>query len=168
MIDLVKIPEFYQGYVKSLGQGDLVPLLLKTGDEFIEFGRGLSEAQGAYRYAEGKWSIKEVIQHVIDSERIFAYRALRFARNDKTEIPGFEQNDYVPESSADNRSIHGLMTEFTNVRASTVDLFTSFTSEMKQRTGVSNKVEMSVEALGYIISGHLKHHLNIIYERYSK
>lgn len=168
MIDLTKVPEFYQGYVKSLGQGDLVPLLLKTGDEFIEFGRGLSEAQGAYRYAEGKWSIKEVIQHVIDSERIFAYRALRFARNDKTEIPGFEQNDYVPESNADNRPIHGLMTEFTNVRASSVDLFTSFTNEMKQRTGVSNKVEMSVEALGYIISGHLKHHLNIIYERYSK
>ncbi|WP_420575572.1 DinB family protein [Ekhidna sp.] len=168
MIDLVNVPEFYQGYVKSLGQGDLVPLLLKTGDEFIEFGRGLSEAQGAYRYAEDKWSIKEVIQHVIDSERIFAYRALRFARNDKTEIPGFEQNDYVPESNADNRPIHGLMTEFTNVRASTVDLFTSFTNEMKQQTGVSNKVEMSVEALGYIISGHQNHHLTIIYERYSK
>lgn len=168
MIDLNSVPEFYQGYVKSLGQGDLVPLLLKTGDEFIEFGRGLSEAQGAYRYAEGKWSIKEVIQHVIDSERIFSYRALRFARNDKTEIPGFEQNDYVPESNAEKRPIHSLMTEFTNVRASTVDLFTSFTDEMRKRSGVSNKVEMSVEALGYIISGHLKHHLNVIHERYSR
>ncbi|WP_424961613.1 DinB family protein [Ekhidna sp.] len=168
MIELSKIPEFYKGYVETLGHGDLVPLLLKTGDEFIEFGRGLSEAQGAYRYAEGKWSIKEVILHVIDSERIFAYRALRFARNDKTEISGFEQNDYVPESNADNRSIHSLMTEFTNVRASTVDLFTSFSEGVRNRTGVSNKVEMSVEAIGYIIAGHQKHHLDIIHERYTK
>lgn len=168
MIDLAKIPEFYRAYVEVLGQGDLVPLLLQTGDEFIEFGRGLSEAQGAYRYAEEKWSIKEVIQHVIDSERIFTYRALRFARNDKTEISGFEQNDYVPESNADARSIHSLMTEFTNVRASTVDLFTSFTEEMRSRSGISNNVEMSVEALGYIMSGHLRHHLNVIHERYSK
>ena len=80
MIDLTKVPEFYQGYVKSLGQGDLVPLLLKTGDEFIEFGRGLSEAQGAYRYAEDKWSVKEVIQHVIDSERIFCISCASFCQ----------------------------------------------------------------------------------------
>ncbi|MEQ8904567.1 DinB family protein [Ekhidna sp.] len=168
MIDIQKVPEFYQGYVLSLGEGELVPLLLKTGDDFIEFGRKLTEAQGLYRYEEGKWSIKEVIQHVIDAERVFTYRAMRFARNDKTELHGFEQNDYVPESYADKRTIHSLMTEFTNLRASTVDLFTSFSEDIRQRRGVSNKVEMSVEALGYIISGHVNHHLNIIYERYSK
>ena len=168
MIAIEEIPSYYQGYVKALGQGEIVPLLLKTGDECLELGKELTEAQGAYRYAEGKWSVKEVLQHIIDSERIFAYRALRFARNDQTEIPGFEQNDYVPESDADRRSIHIIMREFTNVRASTVDLYTSFTDEMKSRKGISNGVEMSVEALGYIISGHLKHHINIIYERYSK
>jgi hypothetical protein len=168
MIDIQKVPEFYQGYVRSLGEGELVPLLLKTGDDFIDFGRKLTEAQGLYRYEKGKWSIKEVIQHVIDAERVFAYRAMRFARNDKSELHGFEQNDYVPESNADERTIHSLMIEFTNLRASTVDLFTSFSEEIRQRSGVSNKVEMSVEAIGYIISGHVNHHLNIIHERYSK
>ncbi len=168
MIDIQKVPEFYRGYVLSLGEGELVPLLLKTGDEFLEFGKNLSESQGNYRYANDKWSIKEVIQHVTDAERIFAYRALRFGRNDPSEISGFEQNDYVPESNAGERSIHSLMTEFTNVRASSVDLFTSFSQEIREQTGLASGVNISVEALGYIIAGHCKHHLNIIYERYSK
>jgi len=168
MIAIEQIPPFYQGYVKALGSGELVPLLLKTGDDFLELGKSLTEAQGNYRYEEGKWSIKELTQHIIDSERIFAYRALTFARNDQTELPGFEQNDYVPESFAEQRSIHSLMTEFTNVRAATVDLFASFSDEVRKRSGVSNGVEMSVEALGYIISGHLKHHINIIHERYAQ
>jgi hypothetical protein len=168
MIHIDEIPEFYRGYVQSLGDGDLVPLLLKTGDDLISFGRSLTEAQGDYRYAKEKWSIKEVIQHLIDTERIMAYRALRFARNDQTPLSGFEQNDYVPESHADLRKVHNLMTEFTNVRASTVDLFSSFTSEMKKRRGVANSVTLSAEAIGYIISGHCNHHLNIIYERYTQ
>lgn len=168
MIELANVPEFYQGYVKTLGNGDLVPLLLQTGDEFISFGRRLTEAQGKYRYAPDKWSIKEVILHVIDAERVFAYRAMRFARNDATALSGFEQNDYVPESFAESRPVHSLITEFTNVRASTVDLFSSFDEQVRKRVGNANGVEMSVEALGYIISGHAKHHLNIIHERYSK
>ncbi len=167
-MDIQKVPEFYRGYVQILGEGELVPLLLKTGDDFLDYCKRLTEQQGLYRYAEGKWSIKEVIQHVIDSERIFAYRVLCFARNDKTELPGFEQDDYVPESKANKRSIHSLLTEFTSVRASTVDLFTSIPGDIRQRVGVSNGVEMSVETLGFIISGHLKHHLNIIQERYTQ
>ncbi len=168
MMDIEKVPEFYRGYIKAAGSGELVPLLLKSGDDFITFCRRLTEQQGLYKYAPDKWSIKDIIQHVIDSERIFAYRALRFARNDKTEIAGFEQNDYVPEANADSRSIHNLLTEFTNVRASTVDLFSSLDVEKRQRSGKSNGVEMSVEMIGYIISGHLIHHMNIIQERYSK
>ena len=168
MIDIQKVPAFYQGYVQTLGDGELVPLLLKTGDEFISFCRDLSESQGDYRYAENKWSVKEVIQHVIDAERIFAYRALRFARNDSTELSGFDQNEYVPLSDAGGRAIHSLMTEFTNVRASSVDLFTSLNDEARQRSGVASGVEMSAEALGYIMAGHSKHHLNILYERYTK
>lgn len=168
MVDLKEVPEFYQGYIKVLGQGELVPLLLKSGDEFISFCRRLTEQQGLYKYAEDKWSIKDIILHVTDAERIFAYRALRFARNDKTELSGFEQNDYVLEANADSRSIHNLLTEFTNVRAATVDMFSSFSEEIRKRKGVSNGVEMSVEALGFIISGHLMHHLKIIHERYTK
>ncbi|MEQ9466361.1 MAG: DinB family protein [Ekhidna sp.] len=168
MVDIKEVPEFYQGYIRALGEGELVPLLLKTGDEFITFCRRLTEPQGHYKYAEDKWSIKDIILHVTDAERIFAYRALRFARNDKTEISGFEQNDYVLEANADSRTIHNLLSEFTNVRAATLDMFSSFSEKVRKRTGVSNGVEMSVETLGYIISGHLMHHLNIIHERYTK
>lgn len=168
MVDIQKVPEFYRGYVEAAGKGELVPLLLKTGDDFIHFCRCISEQQGLYKYAPDKWSIKDIILHVTDSERIFAYRALRFARNDKTELSGFEQNDYVPEANADTRSIHNLLTEFTNVRASTVDLFSSLSDEQRKREGVACGVLISVEAIGYIISGHLVHHMNVITERYTK
>ncbi|WP_436517122.1 DinB family protein [Ekhidna sp. To15] len=168
MVNIEKVPEFYRGYIKSAGSGELVPLLLKSGDDFITFCRRLTEQQGLYKYAPDKWSIKDIILHLIDSERVFAYRAIRFARNDKTELSGFDQNAYVPEANADERTIHNLLSEFTNVRAATVDMFTSFNEEMRQRSGVASGVEMTVEMLGYIISGHLIHHMNIIHERYSK
>lgn len=168
MIEIEQVPEFYRGYVRAAGSGELVPLLLKSGDDFISFCRGLSEQQGMYRYAPDKWSIKDIILHVIDAERMFAYRAFRFARNDKTELVGFEQNDYVPEANADSRSIHNLLSEFTNVRAATVDMFSSFSADVRKRKGIASGVEMSVEVLGYIISGHLIHHMNVIQERYSK
>ncbi|WP_421762780.1 DinB family protein [Ekhidna sp.] len=168
MVDVQKVPEFYRGYIKAAGEGELVPLLLKSGDDFIHFCRGISEQQGLYKYAPDKWSIKDIILHLTDSERVFAYRALRFARNDKTELSGFDQNLFVPEANADGRTIHNLLSEFTNVRAATVDLFSSFSEEVRQRSGIASGVEMTVEMLGYIISGHLKHHLNIIHERYSK
>lgn len=168
MIDIEQVPEFYRGYIKAAGKGELVPLLLKSGDDFISFCRSLTEQQGHYKYAPDKWSIKDIILHIIDAERMFAYRALRFARNDKTELVGFEQNDYVPEANADSRSIHNLLSEFTNVRAATVDMFSSFSEEVRKRKGIASGVEMSVEVLGYIISGHLIHHMNVIQERYSR
>ncbi|MEO9485340.1 MAG: DinB family protein [Ekhidna sp.] len=167
MVDIEKVPEFYRGYVKAAGSGELVPLLLKSGDDFITFCRSLTEQQGNYRYAPDKWSIKDIILHLIDAERVFAYRAMRFARNDKTELSGFDQNIYAPEGKADERTIHNLLSEFTNVRAATVDMFSSFSEELRQRSGVASGVEMSVEVLGYIISGHLIHHMNVIQERYT-
>ncbi len=168
MIELEKVPEFYRGYIKAAGGGELVPLLLKSGDDFIEFCRRLTEQQGLYKYQPDKWSVKDIILHIIDAERVFAYRAMRFARNDQTELSGFNQNDYVPEANADDRTIHNLLSEFTNVRAASVDMFSSFDDEIRQRTGIASGVEMSVEMLGYIISGHLRHHMNIIKERYTK
>ncbi|NQZ77495.1 MAG: DinB family protein [Ekhidna sp.] len=168
MVDINTVPEYYQGYVRAVGNGELVPLLLKTGVDLISFGRSLTEQQGLYKYAPEKWSIKDIILHLIDSERVFAYRALRFARNDGTELSGFEQNMYVPEAKADSRSVHSLISEFTNVRAATVDLFTSFDGDTRKRTGIASGVTISVEAIGYIISGHLIHHMNIIKERYSR
>lgn len=168
MVDIEQVPEFYRGYINAAGKGELVPTLLKSGDDFISFCRNLTEPQGLYKYAPDKWSIKDVILHLIDAERVFAYRAMRFARNDKTELSGFDQNAYVPQGGADDRNIHDLLSEFTNVRAGTVDMFSSFNDEIRARSGRASGVDMSVEMLGYIISGHLIHHMNVIQERYTK
>lgn len=167
-VDINKVPAFYQGYVRQTGNGKLVPMLLKSGDDLVETCKSLTEAKALYRYAEGKWSIKDLVQHMIDSERVFVYRALRFSRNDNTELSGFDQDHYVPEAKADNRPLHQLLTEFNNLRASTIDFFSALGDEERERTGVSNGVEMSVEMLGLIISGHTFHHLNIIKEKYLK
>ncbi|MGA7159628.1 MAG: DinB family protein [Bacteroidota bacterium] len=120
----------------------------------------------SHRYAKGKWTIKEVLVHLIDDERIFAYRALRFARHDKTELPGFEQDDYVPYSKANDRSIENIVEEFETVRNATLSLFRSFNEEDLRRSGVANKHPVSVRALVYHLAGHELHHMKIIKERY--
>jgi dihydroxyacetone kinase len=103
---------------------------------------------------------------MLDVERIFAYRALRFARNDKTPLSGFEENDYAPQANAEARTINDLANEAERLRATTLDLYKSFTPEMLQRTGTANKAELSVLNLGYIIAGHESHHRKILKERY--
>ena len=128
--------------------------------------RSIPESTGDLAYDKGKWTIKEVIQHLIDSERIFSYRALRFARMDKTDLPGFEQNDYVPASKASNRSLASLMNEFKSVRNATIDLFKSLNNEMLKSIGTANGFPFSAEAVGYITAGHCFHHADIIRERY--
>jgi uncharacterized damage-inducible protein DinB len=163
---LSEIPQFYQNYVKVVEHDDLIPGLIKSGNETIELIKSISEASGDYTYGPDKWTIKEVLTHMIDTERVFAYRALRFSRNDKTDLPGFEQNDWVPESNASKRKLHKILEEFNNVRASTVDLFSSFSDKMLIRTGTANGNAMSVLALGFIIIGHETHHRNILNERY--
>ena len=119
-----------------------------------------------YRYDKGKWTIKEVIQHLMDAERIFAYRALRIARQDQTPLPGFEQNDYVQPSQANERSLDDLINEFKAIRASTVALFNSFTDKMLLAKGTASNSPVSVRAIGFIIMGHEIHHCQVIKERY--
>ena len=126
----------------------------------------LPEETLLYRYAPGKWTIKEVLVHIIDDERIYAYRALRFARNDKTELPGFEQDDYTRYSNANSRDIQDIMEEYEAVRNSTIALFKQFDEEVLSRSGTANKNHVTVRALGYHIAGHEMHHLNIIKEKY--
>ena len=132
----------------------------------IKFVQNIPLDKFDYRYAEGKWTIKDIIQHLIDAERIFAYRALRFARNDKTELPGFEENDYVDEANATNRSIQDLLTELAVVRHATLSLFKSFSNEDLLRIGTASHNPMSVRALGFTIIGHQNHHQRIFQERY--
>ena len=126
----------------------------------------LSEAQAEKAYAPGKWNLKEMLLHQIDSERVFAYRAMRFARNDGQNLPGFEQDDYVAHSGANARSIASLLAEYDATRAATVALFDTFTEEQLDRRGTANNGPATVRALLYIVPGHERHHLNIIRERY--
>lgn len=126
----------------------------------------LSDEQLHYSYAPGKWTIKEVLVHMIDTERIFAYRALRIARNDKTPLPGFEENDYAPESKANNRDIVSIMEEYEAVRKATIALFNSFEVDMLTRTASVNGNAVSVRALANMIVGHELHHINVMKERY--
>lgn len=127
---------------------------------------GLKADKTEYRYAEGKWTIKDILQHLIDSERVFAYRALRFARQDGTELPGFDENDYVASSSTERRSLADLLEEHDMVRSATEKLFESFSPDMLLRQGTANGNNVSVRALGWIIAGHAVHHAGVIRERY--
>lgn len=136
---------------------------LKATTDFIY---SLPEEKLTHRYAEGKWTIKELLVHLIDDERIYAYRALRFARNDKTELPGFEQDDYARYSGANERDIKEIMWEFATVREATISLFEGFDSEALTRAGMADGKVMSVRAAAYHIAGHELRHINIIKERY--
>jgi len=156
----------YGRYISLVPEGDIRVLLAKQNESTLALLRGLSESQGGYRYAPGKWSIKELVAHLSDAERIFAVRALRFARADETPLPGFEENDYVENGSFDHFSLAEIVTGFENVRRSTVSLFTLMSTDASKRRGKANNAEISVRALAYVIAGHELHHLNILRTRY--
>lgn len=131
-----------------------------------EFALSLSEEKLAYRYAEGKWTIKEILAHVVDDERIYAYRALRFAHNDRTELPGFEQDAYALHSGANGRDVKDILREFAAVRHATIALFEGLGEKALTRMGVASGNVMSVRAVAYHIAGHEMRHVQITRERY--
>ncbi|OYX83524.1 MAG: damage-inducible protein DinB [Flavobacteriales bacterium 32-34-25] len=157
---------FNATYIKAAGDGDLYEDLEISLHDFIRFVQDIPMDKFDYRYAEGKWTIKEIIQHIIDTERVFAYRALRISRNDKTPLPGFDENDYVANTNANSRHLQGLLTELSIVRQSTLALFKSFSDEQLKRIGIASNHEISVRAIGFIIIGHQKHHQKVFQERY--
>lgn len=163
---LEQVPQFYQGYVSHVVDKELVTELKSSRDQFVSLCQGLSESQSLFRYAEGKWSIKDMILHLVDAERVFAYRAVRFARNDKTELSGFDQDDYANAAFADKFSLQELIDSYSNARLSTLDLYSSLSESELLRTGKSNGSEMTVEMIGFIISGHTYHHINVIKDKY--
>jgi uncharacterized damage-inducible protein DinB len=136
---------------------------LKTTQDLI---RSLSPEKLSYRYVEGKWTIKEVLVHISDDERIYAYRALRFARKDTTELPGFEQDAYASYSGANDREIEDILSELATVRQATISLFEGCNDRSLLRVGIADGKVMSVRAAAYHIAGHEMRHLNIIKERY--
>jgi uncharacterized damage-inducible protein DinB len=137
-----------------------------SGHRMSELVHSLPDSKADFAYAPGKWTVRELLCHIMDAERIFAYRALRFARNDQTPLSSFEENDYAAQANAAGRSLQKIVSEMTHLRASTIDLFESFTPEMLTRKGTANKNEISVVAIGFIISGHETHHRKILQERY--
>ena len=157
---------FYAPYINALGEVNLMEELEISLHDFIRFVQNIPMDKFDYRYAEGKWNIKEIIQHVIDTERIFAYRALRISRNDVTPLPGFDENYYVANTEAANRSIQDLLTEFSAVRHSNLFLFKSLSDEQFRRTGIASNAAVSVRAIGFIMMGHQKHHQKVFEERY--
>jgi uncharacterized damage-inducible protein DinB len=157
---------FYATYIKAIENVELIEELEISLHDFIKFVQNIPLDKFDFRYAEGKWTIKDIIQHLIDAERVFSYRALRISRNDKTPLPGFEENDYVDNTNANGRSIQDLLTEFSAVRHSSLLLFKSFSDEQLTRIGIASGQEVSVRAIGFIIIGHQKHHQKVFAERY--
>ena len=153
-------------YIREAGDVNLIEELEISLHDFIRFVQNIPMDKFDYRYAEGKWTIKDIIQHLIDSERVFAYRALRIARNDKTPLPGFEENNFANEASGNDRKLQEMLTELALVRQSTIMLFKNFSEEILLRTGTASEKQVSVRALGFIIIGHQKHHQKIFIERY--
>lgn len=157
---------FYAGYVAGVPDGDLIALLEQQGEETTTLLAGVSDEKADHRYAPGKWTIREVLGHITDGERVFTYRALTFARGDAGPLPSFDENAWAAVSNAGRRTMKDLLTEYRAVRASTVALFRSFGDQEFARSGVASKNPVSVRALAYIVAGHERHHLRILRERY--
>jgi len=159
---------FYKPYIEALGEVVLMNELEQSLSFFIDFLKTIPYEKHEFRYAEGKWTIKDIVQHLIDAERIFAYRALRIARKDKTPLPGFEENEYVETAFANKREMNDLIEEFITVREATISLFKTFTEEQLLQMGTASEKPVSVRGIGFITLGHQKHHEKIIKERYLK
>lgn len=169
-IDQVQNSEYGAFYAPYLAQIDPQYSLFEELEialhRFVHFVREIPLDKFDFRYAEGKWTIKDIIQHIIDAERVFAYRAMRIARNDQTALPGFDEDFYVTNANANSRSIQDLLTEFSMVRHATIYLFNSFSPDSLERIGIASDNPISVRALGFIIIGHQNHHQTVFQQRY--
>ena len=156
----------YATYISKVQQNNLLEALQLHTQSFTAFIQNIPEEKSNYAYAPGKWTVKEILLHLIDAERIFAYRALRFARNDSTALPGFDENAYVPYSHANSRTLTSIIEEFTAVRQATLTLFNNLDEPAFQRTGTASGNTISVRAIGFAILGHAEHHKQVMEERY--
>lgn len=157
---------YYANYIAQVPDGDLLATLERQMTESLGTWRGVSPAKAEFRYAEGKWSLKEVLLHIIDAERVFSYRALRAARNDETALPGFDENLYAKASRANERQVADLANEFEHLRRANLALFASFDDDMAARRVTASGNIISARALMWIIAGHERHHGRVLKERY--
>jgi len=156
----------YAGYVNRVSEGEVLDQLARQIEETRALLRDLPPSRAVHRYATGKWSVAEVVGHIADAERIFAYRALRIARGDATPLAPFDENAYTPAGSFDRRTLTDLVDELTAVRQATLALFRGMPGEAFERTGIASGRTVSVRALAFIIAGHELHHVAILRERY--
>lgn len=162
-----EVGEFYWRYISLISEeSELIESLEQNTREIADFLGSIPSEKWLYRYEPEKWSILEMIQHLIDTERIFQYRALCFARNEKNPLPGFDHDSYVVQSEADKRSAQELIAEFKLMRSSGIHLFKSFSEEVLKREGNMNGVKATPRAIGFIMPGHALHHMDIIRKRY--
>ena len=157
---------YYGTYIDKVPQGDIVETLTKQLSETLALIKSIPEETGDKRYAPGKWSIREVIGHLIDAERIFVYRALRFSRSDSTPVPGFDENTYSANGPYSKVSLAELADEFEHVRHATIDFLSHLDAEALSRRGTANDAEISVRALAFIMAGHETHHVGVLRDRY--
>lgn len=164
--DSTEYAPFYADYIARVPDGDVVAILRDEGRELVTTLDAIPESRGGHRYADGKWSVRQVVGHIIDAERIFTYRALRLARGDATPLPSFAENDYAQTAGSDARTLADLVAELRAVRESTARLFASLPEDAWPRRGMVSGREVSVRALAYITAGHARHHLTILREQY--
>ncbi len=157
---------YYETYIKEIEGNDILKILNEQNKKTQEVLNSFSEHKGNYRYADGKWTVKEVVGHLLDTERVFAYRALCIARGEKKSLPGFEQDDYVKDGNFNSRNLSDLNYEFRLLRESNLLLFRSFSEDMLNKRGTANSSSITVRAILWIIAGHEKHHVKILLERY--
>lgn len=166
MIDLEYIPPAFQKYVRWVTDYSVVTLLEKNYDHALRFFQNIPEEKYDYFYSPRKWSVKEILQHLIDDERVFAYRALRFSRLDPTDLPGFDETFYIESASLDKVPFKDLLEEWSALRQSTIYFYKNLNPKFLERTGRANGQEFSVKSIGYILAGHTRHHIEIIKEKY--
>ena len=164
--EIVPMPPFFDRYINLVEDVDLFEGFTKYTPESVFAETEKLIALGDRVYAEGKWTVKDILQHVIDNERIMAYRALRFSRNDKTQLPGYDEAILAANTVAGHRTVDDLMEEFSELRRSTITLFKNMDKTMLTRMGNANQTEISPLALGFVILGHPIHHMNVIRDRY--
>lgn len=160
------LPPFYSRYVKLVSAVSMPLALQESGAVIQEYAGNWTKETGDYRYGPEKWTAREVLLHMIDAERVFAYRALRFSRGDQTDLPGFDENQYGSQYAQDPRDVPAILHEMRTLRESTIAMFSGFTPEIMERTGTASTVRVSVRSIGEIIVGHEKHHLKVLKEKY--
>lgn len=164
--DLSRVPEYYHKYIAQVKGDDLLPVLKKQGKGFARYLEELPKSKRHYKYGPDKWTIIEVVQHILDAERVFAYRALCIARGEQQPLPGFDENTYAEHANKNKRKWKDIVEEFIVVRRSTEILFASLSEENLDATGTASNWPVYVNGIGFLLAGHLQHHWNILQERY--